>query len=590
MHGSPPPGGLPYDPNETELPTRDDAVPQTIVEGRYRIERVIGEGAFGRVYLAFDTRLRNYVAIKELLASRHTTDPTLYARYVERFQREARAVFALQHQNVVTVYEMQEESTGNQYLVMEYVDGFSLRELLAQVGVLPTERAVAIATDLARALDAIDERGIVHRDFKPANIMINKRGVAKLADFGVALIPSETQTRPIGVAHPGAPAYMSPEQATGSGPVDGRSDLYGLGLVLYEMLVGRRYGDVGQALPVMRPDLPPQLVRIVERLMQPHADWRYPSARELVHDLEELTLAPLPLASLPPQPPPQPPPQSARRWRGPVFGVTGVAVVILAAFLATQVWPRPTPTPTPTATPAPTAAAVSTATAAQSTPTAFATETAVPATATLAPTATATPPPSTATPIPSSTPTRPTPVPTSAAAAPVPLGSRPLGWKTYTGTARAPFAIYYPPDWSVDESSLAKNGSVEFKDPSGAPFISIFVGLTRTTTSIDTLRDGQAKVLAQSCIHSGVEVTEQITLSGGVVFDDLVESCDLGQQGQLSVWLVGSGLNNGYPWYFDGASDRKNYSKTTCGCPGGNLETFFAPMLYSLHIYDNPVG
>ena len=142
----------------------------------------------------------------------------------------------------------------------------------------------------------------------------------------------------------------------------------------------------------------------------------------------------------------------------------------------------------------------------------------------------------------------------------------------------------------MDESGLAKDGSVEFKDPSGAPFLSIFVSLTRTTTSIDTLRDGQAKVLAQSCLHSGVEVTEQVTLSGGVIFDDLVESCDLGQPGQLSVWLVGSGLNNGYPWYFDGASDRKDYSKTTCSCPGGNLETFFAPMLYSLHIYANPVG
>ncbi len=579
MHGSPPPGGPSYDPNETELPTRDDAVPRLIVDGRYRVERVIGEGAFGRVYLAFDTRLRNNVAIKELLATRHMTDPTVYARYVERFEREARAVFALHHPNVVTVYEMHQDSAGNQYLVMEYIDGLSLRDLLIQVGVLPTERAIAIATDLARALEAIDERGIVHRDFKPANIMMSKRGTAKLADFGVALIPSETQTRPIGVAHPGAPAYMSPEQATGSGPVDGRSDLYSLGLVLYEMLVGRRYGDVGQPLPVMRPDLPPQLVSIVERLLQPRAEWRYPSARELVRDLESLTMIPaLPPPLPPPQPPPRPP-QPLRRWRGPVFGVTGVAVVVLAAFLATQVWPRPTPT----ATPIPTAIAAPTATAPLSTPTAVATATPAPATATSAPTATATP-------LPSSTPTRPTATPTSAAAAAVPLGSRPLGWKTYTGPPRAPFALYYPPNWTVDESGLAKDGSVEFKDPSGAPFLSIFVSLTRTTTSIDTLRDGQAKVLAQSCLHSGVEVTEQVTLSGGVIFDDLVESCDLGQPGQLSVWLVGSGLNNGYPWYFDGASDRKDYSKTTCSCPGGNLETFFAPMLYSLHIYANPVG
>ncbi|MDQ6906379.1 MAG: protein kinase [Chloroflexota bacterium] len=604
MHGSPPPGAPEDDPTVAEPfpPSRGDlTIPQAVIDGRYRIERVVGAGAFGRVYLAFDTRLRNYVAIKELLASHNTTDRATYAMYLERFQREARAVFALQHPNVVSVYEMHEDSAGNLYLVMEYVDGLSLLDLLSQVGVLTVERATAIAIDLARALVAIDERGIVHRDFKPANVMLTKRGVAKLADFGVALIPSETMTRPIGSAHPGSPAYMSPEQATGSGPVDGRSDLYSLGLVMYEMIVGKRYAAVGEPLGVIRHDLSPQLVAIVSKLLQPDVTQRYQNAEEVLHDLTQLSSAPAPVPpSIEPptaQPPPlhtapSPPPRFPKRWKGPVFGLTGVVAILLAALIVAQV--RPGPTPAATSTPAPTASAIPTPTVAQATPTTVTTATTTSAIATLAPTATPVP---TTVPLPTNTPVQPTntPVqpintPTSAPVARVPLGSTPAGWKTYLGNARAPFAIYYPPDWIVDESTLTKSGNVTIGAPNDGPALIIHAGTTPTTTSIDTLRDSQAMALAKACAKSGVESTNRMTLSGGVVFDYLLESCDLPQQGAQVVYLVGAGLNSDYLWTYLGVSSRKDFTKNTCNCPAGNFEAFFAPMLNSLRIYGNPVG
>src|SRR5262249_17803372 len=151
-------------------------------------ERAIGEGAYGRVYLAMDTRLQRNVAIRELLASRARTNPAQYAEYLARFQREARATGVVQQPNVVTVYDEHVDGEGNHYLVMEYVDGTSLRDLLVQVGTLPVNRAVAITTDIARALEAVHEKGIVHRDVKPANLIISRRGVAKLTDFGIALV------------------------------------------------------------------------------------------------------------------------------------------------------------------------------------------------------------------------------------------------------------------------------------------------------------------------------------------------------------------------------------------------------------------
>lgn len=223
----------------------------------------------------------------------------------------------------------------------------------------------------------------------------------------------------------------------------------------------------------------------------------------------------------------------------------------------------------PTATPLPTAPPLPTATATPILPT-----------PTPVPPATPTPIPPTEPPIPRATPT---PQPG------VPLGTAPSGWKTYAGNARLPFAVYYPPTWKVDESEIATKGQVRFVSPTNNPSLSIHVETTRTTTSIDTLRDAQAKRLAQSCVRSGVELTQQGIVSGAV-FNELVLSCDLANQGQLSVYLVGVGLNNGYAWDITTLSPRKDFNRNSCGCAAGNVEMYFDPMLNSANIYGNPAG
>jgi len=281
----------------------DSAVTPVTLAGKYRVERVIGEGSFGRVYLATDPRVRRNVAVKELLASRQT-DHDAYSRALERFQREARAAGVTQHPNIVSVYELAVNNADNYYLVMEYIDGTDLRALLAQVGTLPPERAISITLDIARALDEIYAQDIVHRDLKPANIMLTRRGVAKLTDFGVAQVGSESQRTTVVTGHPGTPMYMSPEQSHSTGYLDGRSDLYSLGLVAYEMLVGTPYARSRVPLETARPDLPASLVTVVNRLIQTDPDDRYPDAAQLVAALESLSsrrtsFEPMPLTASP---------------------------------------------------------------------------------------------------------------------------------------------------------------------------------------------------------------------------------------------------------------------------------------------------
>ncbi len=267
--------------------------PTELLGGKYRVERVVGEGSFGRVYLAVDTRLRRNVAIKELLASR-ASDRDLYARSLERFQREARAAGVTQHPNIVTVHELATDADDNYYLVMEYVDGTDLRALLTQIGQLPVERAVSVSLDISRALEAVHEQDIVHRDIKPANIMLTRKGVAKLTDFGIAQVGNESMRTQIVSGHPGTPLYMSPEQSSGSGYIDGRSDLYSLGLVMYEMLAGEPFGRRRRPLAAVRPEVSQSLVAIVERLMRERAEDRYQQAADVVQALTQLSVAPRP--------------------------------------------------------------------------------------------------------------------------------------------------------------------------------------------------------------------------------------------------------------------------------------------------------
>ena len=207
-----------------------DDHPGTVV-GRYRIGEQLARGGMGVVYRASDTHLHRAVALKFL-------PPHLWVDHAarERLLIEARAAAALDHPNICTVYEMGETPAGALVLAMPHYEGETLRERLKR-GALETHAAVAVATQAARALGAAHACGIVHRDVKPANLMLTANGAVKLLDFGLARLPDVTVT-PSGLT-PGTTAYMSPEQVRGE-PADARADLWALGVVLYEMLTGRR--------------------------------------------------------------------------------------------------------------------------------------------------------------------------------------------------------------------------------------------------------------------------------------------------------------------------------------------------------------
>jgi len=205
--------------------------------GRYEIEAEIGRGAMGVVHLARDPRLNRRVAVKTYALpaglSRTESDD-----FRERFLREARAAAGLSHPGIVTIFDAGEDPDRDlPYIAMEYVPGATLRDLLRDEGSLELPRVVEIASTLADALQAAHSAGIVHRDLKPANVLVREDGEVKIADFGVARVASSTLTR--SGATVGSPAYMSPEQVRGR-PVDGRSDLFSLAVILYESLCGER--------------------------------------------------------------------------------------------------------------------------------------------------------------------------------------------------------------------------------------------------------------------------------------------------------------------------------------------------------------
>src|SRR5688572_8502756 len=196
--------------------------------GRYQIVSTLGRGAMGTVYRAVDPAIERTVAIKTL--NPDLPDENL-AEVKERFLREAKSAGRLNHPNVVTVYDVG-EANGIAYIAMEYLEGKSLRQLL-DAGPQPLRTVVDIAAQIADALDYAQRYGIVHRDIKPANIMLSPGGLAKLTDFGVAYMPSSSMTQTGAVL--GSPKYLSPEQCLGL-PVDGRADIFALGVVLFEML------------------------------------------------------------------------------------------------------------------------------------------------------------------------------------------------------------------------------------------------------------------------------------------------------------------------------------------------------------------
>ena len=264
------------------------------LNGRYRLDAQIGAGGMSTVYRAFDSVLERRVAVK--LMHREIAADT---DQLERFRREARSVAQLSHPHIVGVIDAGEED-GRPYIVFEYVEGETLKDRIRRMGRLPVDEAIAYAIEISRALGAAHARHIVHRDVKPQNVLIDEEGSAKVTDFGIARSLDDDEGLTADGRVLGTTDYVSPEQALGH-DVNGQSDIYSLGVVLYEMLVGDVpfHGEnqvavamkhVREDLPdvqTRRPDVSAGLAAILDRMTDKHLDRRYPDARTLEIDLED---------------------------------------------------------------------------------------------------------------------------------------------------------------------------------------------------------------------------------------------------------------------------------------------------------------
>ena len=349
----------------------------------YKITAKLGEGGMGVVYRAEDTRLGREVALKFL-----PEDVAGDASYLERFQREARAASALNHPAICTIYDIGEHE-GRPFIVMELMEGHTL-DKSARGETFPIDKAVALGAQLADALDAAHERGIVHRDIKPANVFLTQRGQPKILDFGLAKVTTEKDTDSGSAAptdaieadltRPGAAigtvSYMSPEQARGE-ELDNRTDIFSLGLVLYEMVTGQRafsgntsaliFDAILHKAPVapvrLNPEVPEALEQILNKSLEKDRNLRYQHASDLRADLERLrrdsdlsrsavsaapAVAQIPAAPSTPAVAPSSDPSAAvstisstssdaqiaadlaKRHRGKVFGAIALVAVVLA--------------------------------------------------------------------------------------------------------------------------------------------------------------------------------------------------------------------------------------------------------------------
>ena len=328
-------------------PDPDDLAGRTL--GDFHVLRPLGAGGMGRVYLARQLTLDRPVALK-LLRPDFAADPV--AR--KRFEAEALAVAKLGHPNVVQVYALG-EADGRRYMALEYVDGRNLREYLARKGPPDLPVALSILRQVAAALGAAHEAGLVHRDVKPENVLVTRKVAVKVADFGLsrafaADAPHLTQS---GIVV-GTPLYLSPEQAQGKA-VDHRSDLYSLGVTAYHLLAGeppfrgktavdvalKHITDPPRPLAEVRPDLPPDLCGLVHKLLAKDPADRYQAAREVLRDLARVRDG-LGLTLTQPQPAaPSLGPRRSRRW---LFAGLGCLVAAAAgAGLAVALRPAPTP-------------------------------------------------------------------------------------------------------------------------------------------------------------------------------------------------------------------------------------------------------
>jgi TolB-like protein/tetratricopeptide (TPR) repeat protein len=328
---------------------RDGDLPPGTVVGEYHVLRLIGRGGMGAVYQAEQPEIGALVAIK-VLGDEPSCDPVATRRFVE----EARAVNKIRHPNIIDIFAFGRLPDGRQYFVMEYLDGETLESRLA-AGPLPASDARRLLLQICQGLQAVHDERIVHRDLKPENLWIarprNGEPYAKILDFGIAKL-SETQQAPVtdGGKTVGTPHYMSPEQCRGEG-VDHRTDLYALGVILYQMFTGRRPFEgpsyaavIGQQLTVtpVRPSLlrpmPAPLEAVILACLDKDPERRPPSARALADTLGPALELAIPAETLRAVEPAAPPPRArSRRWRRPaVLAVLLVVAGTAAAWRATR--------------------------------------------------------------------------------------------------------------------------------------------------------------------------------------------------------------------------------------------------------------
>ena len=263
-----------------------------VIGGRYELEELVGSGGMSSVYKAHDTLLERHVALK-ILHEHYLADD----EYVERFRREARAVAQLSHPNLVTVIDRGDDE-GRHFIVFEYIDGKTLKDCLEEQGPLPVRRALELAVEVARGLAFAHDNGLVHRDVKPQNVILNGDGSAKVTDFGIARsleVQGVTQSGTV----LGTSSYIAPEQASGE-PVEPATDVYSLGVVLFELLTGRvpftgesfvsvamqHVSEPPPSVLDVRPDVPMRVANAVGRALEKDPRARFASMHDFASELE----------------------------------------------------------------------------------------------------------------------------------------------------------------------------------------------------------------------------------------------------------------------------------------------------------------